>query len=210
MFHAVLHEWRRNYGSTRSPEYRPLCTYVRRVINGRVKTNYDLHYMNDRSVSSDSCSDVGFYVTKYMLKPSERERRLQQALHLNLDDEEYHKVWNLVKSRWFASEKFGYNNSEKVRSYIRKCVEDSKSSFDSPKFFNPIDGRNFPLGRYYLNRGEFFTIDDGLYFNKKKGIVDNVVMDDRHISDKLKSIDNFKKRVRQVDEHEQDFIFTDL
>ena len=83
LFENVLAEWRRNYGSTRSPVYRPLCTYTRRWIRGELKTNYDLHYLNPRS-SQNGVSDVAFYVSKYMLKRSDREKRLQQALKLNL------------------------------------------------------------------------------------------------------------------------------
>lgn len=209
LYNAVLHEWRRNLGSTRKPIWLNCCDYVKRVRNGRVKSTFDLHYVNPRS-SDGGTADVGFYVTKYMMKPSDRSERLQSALRLNLDPDEYERIWSIVKCRWFSSLKFGYNDSDKVKSYIKKCISDSKLVEDSPKFFNPVSGRSFPLSRYYLNNGDLFSVDDALFFNSKKNIPDNVVIDDRSLSEKLVSIEKFKKSLSIVDRNDQSYVFEDL
>ena len=98
LFDALLAEWRRNYGSTRVPAYRPLCTYYRKFIGGKLSATYDLHYAVP-SASDAGLASVAFYVCKYMLKPSTKEVRLQQALHLNLPDDEYETVWKTVRNR---------------------------------------------------------------------------------------------------------------
>lgn len=208
-FHAVLKEWRRNYGSKRNPVYRPLCTYVRKMIRGRLKSNFDFHYVDPRTSNGDTC-DVPFYVTKYMLKPSDREQRLQQALRLNLSDDEYEHVWSIVRSRSFQSLRFGYSGEKNVADYIRNCVRISRLSEDSPKFYNPFNGQSFPLSQYYQKFGELYTTDDALFFNSKQNIKDNVYIDDRHISEKLRSIEVFNKNVRLVDSHDESYIFDDL
>lgn len=83
MFKALLAEWRRNYGSTRKPDYRPLCTYAARFSQGKLKSNYDLHYVVPYN-SSDGSSDVAFYVFKYMLKDSPVKSDFSRPLNLTL------------------------------------------------------------------------------------------------------------------------------
>lgn len=170
LFDAVLHEWRRNYGSKRSPIYKPLCTYVRRVHRGRLSTNYDLHYMNPRQTQNGN-ADVAFYVTKYMFKPSGRVVRLQQALKLNLvtyDDDgkpdysEYDDVWKLVRPGMTASPGLGLADPASLQ-YVRECIDRSKETQLFPKFYNPVDGSSFPLSRYYFRKG-VFNVDDATHF----------------------------------------------
>lgn len=83
-----LSEWRRNYGSSRSPLYHPLCTYYKKWIGNRLSYNFDLHYI-EPLFSDGGVADVGFYVMKYMLKPSPREEKLYKALKLNLDTDKF-------------------------------------------------------------------------------------------------------------------------
>ena len=45
---VVLKEWRRNIGSTRKPEYVPLCSYVRYYTRNGVRSNFDFHYTHPR------------------------------------------------------------------------------------------------------------------------------------------------------------------
>lgn len=209
VFKTILFEWRRNYGSRRNPDYRPLCTYVRKMIRGQLKSNYDCHYIDPLVGNGDTC-DVPFYVTKYMLKLSDREQRLQQALKLNLPEDEYNDVWSLVRSRHFSSLHFGYDGESNIRDYIRKCVDISRISEDSPKFYNPFTGQSFPLCRYYMNNQDLYTIDDALFFNSKKNVQDNVVIDDRHISEKLLSIEKFSKNIVRVDSNDESYIFDEI
>lgn len=178
MFNVVKDCWSRNVGSKKFPKYVPCCEYVRKYVYGRLRTNFDLHYVDPR-LSSGGESDVGFYIMKYMLKPSDRENRLQQALKLNLPDDEYNDIWKLVRTRHFESEGFGLGTSlyksldsgkriyqipEKVLNHLRKGIDLSKkmSSEPIPSFYSPIDGSSRPLAKYYKSREEIFTMQDYL------------------------------------------------
>ena len=189
LFNVVLSQWKRNIATpvwseksqkyipnTRSPVYRDNCTFIRYFVRGKLRTTYDLHYVNP--ILSDGCeADVAFYVSKYMIKQSEKLTRLQQALRLNLPDDEYKDVWNKVKPRWSASPLFGLNGkfishnkyepSPVVLDYIHKCILDSRLLYDSPKFINPVDGKSFPLSLYYLNRLDCMSVDDWFFFYDK-------------------------------------------
>lgn len=217
MFDEVLSEWKRNYGSDRKPDYRPLCTYVRKVVHGRIRTNYDLHYVDPR-LSSGGEADVAFYVLKYMMKPSDRLRRLQQALHLNLPEDEYEEIWKIVRTRHFESEGFGLGTSEyvsspfghriykipdKVLSYLRKGIDLSKQNKDEPlpSYFSPVNGKSFPLAKYYKSRGEVFTMRDYLdffYASQKIG-ADNFIPEKEVDNQTDQAIEKFEKNVSLVE-----------
>lgn len=217
MFDAVLSEWKRNYGTRKNPVYKPLCTYVRKVVYGRIRTNFDLHYVNP-TLSSQGESDVAFYVLKYMLKPSNRLIRLQQALHLNLDEVEYNDIWKVVKTKHFESEGFGLGTSEnvskfghrvysvpdKVLSHLRKGIELSKSRHGSddpsPKFFSPVDGKSVPLSNYYKSRPEIYNQQDFLdFFYASRQAADNVIIkDDMNVSQVDIGIEKFDKNCKLV------------
>lgn len=204
MFRAVLKEWRRNYGSRRCPDYRPCCTYVRRFVRGKLRSTYDLHYILPQT-TLQGASDVAFYVTKYMLKPSDRERRLQQALRLNLDPLEYDKVWSVVRPRCFSSLGLGLNGENtpfgiepdpRIVSYVKDCVRRSKVADKTPKFFNPHSGRSFPLSRFYRTKFYCYSGDDYNFFNSLNPDPDNVVYDDTDLSVKVSKVDRHKSRLR--------------
>lgn len=193
LFNAVLHEWRRNYSNDwRRPDYRPLCTFVRKWTNRGLSSTYDLHWCNPR-LTDHAEADVGFYVTKYMTKPSDRTARLQQALHLNLEPDEYERVWSIVKPRYFASLGFGVNPefdpktgrivkcSDKIVAYLKDCVQRSIGVYDSPRFINPVDGSTFPLSRYYYRYPEIYSYLDSqsIWFLAPHQSLDNVVYDER-------------------------------
>lgn len=210
LFNAVLHEWRRNYGSRRKPDYRPLCTYVRRFIRGKLRSNYDLHYVN-RSLTPEGISDVAFYVTKYMMKPSTRQQKLQQALHLNLDEGEYHRVWSVVKSKTFNSlglgvdgtlTPFGIEPDPQIVEYIKGCVQTSKQSESSPKFYVPQTGNSFPLSRYYKSKFYCYGVDDEEFFFDRQDRIDGVVIDDTAFSQKLISLDKHESRLSVINVHD--------
>lgn len=222
MFDAVLSEWRRNYGSNRKPIWKPCCSYVRKFIRGRLRTNFDLHYVNPM-LSDGGCADVAFYVMKYMLKPSDRVVRLQRALRLNLPEDEYDSLWKMVKPRHFESEAIGYGQcvydkpsendgfrrkyyiSPDVLSHLKRGIDLSKygaSDKPFPQFFTTTDGKSFPLARFYKNNPEIFSQADFLdfYFMDKNSRSDNVVIaDDVHVSQLVKGVDDFDKKVKQVE-----------
>lgn len=239
LFKEVLAEWKRNVAppiwskkkqkyipNTRCPVYKPLCTYVRKFVRGKLRTNYDLHYANP-ILSDGGVADVAFYVLKYMMKPSDRAVRLQQALHMNLPEEEYEDIWKLVKPRHFESERFGLGKtkkekdsnklvfSPKIKDYIVHGMESSKSFSDFPCFISPQNGNTFPLARYYQKFPELYSMFDATcFYYRSNDRADNMVIRDRDLSQDLKKKHDFRKKVSEVDfkqtSSELDDLFLDL
>lgn len=224
LFPTVLRYWSRNYGSRRSPDFKPLCTYVRKYSCGKLKSTYDLHYVSPSTL--DGCTlDVAFYVTKYMLKPSDKASRLQQALKLNLSPEEYDQVWSKVKPRWFSSLNFGFGvyglQSKKLSlqerlsiledtdsfKYVRSSIDRSLSSSDRPKFFNPENGRSFPLSRYWMRFGNLYTEQDAIKFHflNPDWREDNVIFDERPLDNKLLSDERHLRHLQQIENNQENF-----
>lgn len=219
LFSVVLDHWSRNCGSKRVPDYRPLCSYTRKFICGQLKSNYDFHFVSPSSVDG-TVTDVPFYVTKYMLKPSDKARKLQRALKLNLSLEEYSDIWKLVRPRWFSSLNFGFgvyglqprklSRSERLQmlsetqsfQYVRSSIERSLTS-DTPKFYNPDNGRPMPLSRYYKSFGNLYTEKDAIAFHLKNPNwrEDNVVFDDKPLSLKLLSEEKHNIDLHTIDSH---------
>lgn len=221
MFCEVLREWRRNTAvnrkgkpDTRHPDYRPLCTYVRKYIHGRIRTNFDLHWV-DPALSSGGSADVCFYVMKYMMKPSNRAIRLQQALRLNLDDDEYERLWSLVRPRHFESEALGYGVSDtlspenqrlyhRVLEHLREGIEMSKREMPGrdpmPLYFSPVDGHSSPLAKYYKSNPNVFDMKDFLdFFYASQTDADNVILHKEvHYSQVEKKVDDFDKKSARV------------
>ena len=143
---VLFHEWRRNYGSRRNPDYRPLFTYRTKYVAGIRYSNFDCHYCAPHTTDHGE-SDVAFYVTKYVLKSSANEVRLQQALRLNLPPEEYSSVWRIVRSKCTKSLDFGSVTPLEV-SFVKNQISSSCLSPEGLHFLNP-DGSRSPLPRYY-------------------------------------------------------------
>lgn len=245
LFTEVLKEWKRNVAppiwsakkgkfipDVWHPIYQPLCTYVRKFVRGKLRTNFDLHYVNP-VLSSGGSADVAFYVLKYMMKPSNRAIRLQQALHLNLEEDEYNDIWKIVRPRHFESEGLGlgqcvkhkenhrvfYEVSPKVLDYLRDCVKRSEGVQDltMPAFFSPVDGAQRPLAKYFKGHSDIYTMSDFLSFfykDKKTGSDNVIVHDDRPLNQTVSKIDDFDKKVSNVQFQqtalELDDLFEDL
>lgn len=161
LYEKVLENWSRNIGTRKNPIYKPCCIYKYKHINGKRYCTYDLHYINP-NFTEDGEASVAFYVSKYMLKEDTREIRLQQALKLNLDEEEYNKIWKKIKSRYCKSHDFGAAKTEEVRNYIKQCIEQSKDD-EYLKFFNPATGAAFPLAKKYLHDPKIVTNEIRIY-----------------------------------------------
>lgn len=163
---ALLDEWKRKVGgSKRSPVYNSLCTFQEKFYRGKLYRNYDLHYVVPSL--DDDCADVAFYVTKYLLKRSDKDTKLQQALRLNLPPEEYQDTWDLCRSRIDSSLFLGLSPTSsglvnpKIQEYITWCVARSE---DFPKFFDR-HGNSFPLAHYYKKIPYLFTLQDAIRLN---------------------------------------------
>lgn len=218
LFSKVLSYWQRNYGSKRKPVYKPCCTYITKFVCGKLKSTYDLHYVVPSSVDA-STMDVPFYVTKYMLKPSDKATRLQRALKLNLPQDEYDRIWKLVRPRWFSSLNFGFgvyglqprNQSlqdrldvlSKTQSFriVRQSIDRSLSSQDRPKFYDPESGKSLPLSRYWKSFGNLYTVADASAFHYKdpNWREDNMKFDDRFLDEKDRVQNKYESQLRLID-----------
>lgn len=212
---SILHEWRRNVAPLiefrgklvpdfRRPVWKPLCTYRKKFKNGRWYSNYDCHLVEPRTRKDGTisdCSDATFYINKYMLKASKYVDNLKSALKLNLEPEEFTRVWLLFRLRCLSSHNWGlgfyrsdewhydYINcrrmrkeayisgtpkqvSEAIKNHIRKGIDFAcNDNYAYPVFFNPNTGQTFPLSPYY--RRIFVNLNDAhsFYYNQKS---DNV------------------------------------
>lgn len=197
-YSVLLNEWTVNVGSTRKPEYKNLCNYVRYYTRNGMRSNFDFHYIQPKA-SANGVADCAFYVLKYMLKPSSKEVKRQQALKINLPEDEYNLVYNNIKSRYFDSLYFGNPNSEKVKKHIRQGIVNYRDLYPYPVYVNPDSGLTFPLCRYYKNR--FFTFDDAQYqyLQWETGSIDGYFEKKRKDHNLLKSqIEQFNRKVQQV------------
>lgn len=187
---VLFNQWKRNVGSNRVPLYKPCFRYRSKFVAGRRFSNFDCHYVVPHSTEHGS-DDVAFYVTKYLLKASPKEVALQRALKLNLPPEEYEQVWQKVKSRSICSKGFGAY-TDKEREYVKSCISRSASHSDGFKYFN-LDGNSFPLARYYR---KFVSADDAIKSCRARG--GPLTVDDRDISDKVRSQQNGERIRREV------------
>lgn len=167
MWKVILSEWKRNVNKSRSRYaiYKPLCTYKECYRRGKLYRNYDLHYLIPDLSNGVNLTAPAFYVLKYMLKPSTREVRLQQALKLNLPEDEYNSIWPLIRPRYFKSLDFGLSKDFEIKDYIKEGIKRSITEGSSFAFFyNPDDGTSWPLSRFYRNKGDLYSLDDALAF----------------------------------------------
>lgn len=115
---CVKHYWAENVGTRKNPVYVSRFKYARRWSFGKVYTNFDLHWV-DPSLTQEQTSNVAYYVSKYMMKGSDRDSRRQQFLRLNLSEEEYESVWKTIKCRMTCSKGLGLDaRFETVESTI--------------------------------------------------------------------------------------------
>lgn len=196
LYTSILHEWRRNIGSTRSPVYRPLCTFARKFYRGKLHTNYDTHFVVP-SLTSAGISSVVFYVCKYMFKDDEHSESIRKALKLNLAYDEYRETFALVRSRYVASRSFGYgflDNRPWIEDYIRQCISISDKSKPLPSFFIPDSPVSFPLCPLYRSNGDIFPASSALEFS-----LNQFVYDDRSIDDLKLQIQDFDRIKNIID-----------
>lgn len=214
-YFTVLNNWNRNVASRRNPVYIPLTRYVERMVRGQLRKNYDFHYINP-FLTKNGVEDCGYYVLKYMFKPSDRAVRLQQALRLNLSPEDYDKVWSTVRPRYFASIGFGLNAKvqlkhgifEKDKDILNKLRSDisfSKENLDYPSFFHPFTGKQQMISSYYLNDYDIYSYQDRIdFWNKKDSAPGDMRVtnesDFYHLSDVKQNKSRYEKTVEHCDD----------
>lgn len=190
---VLFKEWRRNYGSNRVPIWKPLFTYRTKVVAGKVFRNFDCHYVVPHSTEKGS-TDVSFYVTKYLLKPSDKEDRLQKALRLNLDEDEYNAVWSVVRSRCICSKFFGASSDYEI-GLIKASIDKSCNNPEGFKFFS--NGEAKPLARYYR---KYITLEPALASAKARGSV--YTCDERSQSEKDSSVAHGRMVQETISKHD--------
>ncbi len=214
VYESVLSNWCRNVSSIkRCPEYKPLLTYKSKFVNGKLRTNYDTHFVIP-SLTKDGISSVAFYCAKYLLKPSQRERRLQQALRLNYDELEYEKAYSVVKSRSLRSTHFGLCQTDKSSSYdivkyLRDGIKRSKSNSLFPLYFSPDSQLTFPLSPFYKSKGYIYSFYDSLDFKMKD---DSIFVDyDKSMTQVFNASNSLEKMRSLVDSKDlsMEFDFND-
>lgn len=197
----IFKEWRRNYGSTRVPIWKPLFTFHSKIVAGKIYKNFDCHYVVPHSTEHGS-DDVAFYVSKYILKPSIKEERLQQALKLNLSEEEYEDIWSIVRSKCFFSKHFGALSDLQIK-YVKSCISRSVDNPSGLQYFTQ-DGTPQPLARYYM---KYVGLEDGLKSAQSKG--SPLSVDDRSLSEKDRSISKGRFIKEKVSQRDISELFTD-
>lgn len=170
-FNIKIHEiflkyWRRNLGSSRSPIWKPLCSYV----CSRRGRNFDLHYL-DPYATKDGLDDVAFYVTKYCLKFDEWVDKFKSKLYFTLDEDDYKEALSVFLPKRTLSKGFGSINDPKVLEHLNKGIDlalkDNQAMY--PYFISPVNGSTFPLSPYYASK--LLTFADMDVFNSRKPLL---------------------------------------
>lgn len=172
IYWAIRKEWCRNIGSKRKPIYKPLFEYHERYRNGRIERNYDCHYVRPEA-TEEGMNNAAWYIMKYMLKDAPIEERRNKALKINLKPGEYENIWQIIRTKRFYSTYFGINAERNpfgdiepdkdIEQHIKWCIEESKRlKLEYPCWFNPINGKSFPLCEYY--KKYFLTLEDIKYW----------------------------------------------
>lgn len=201
----ILKEWRRNYGSTRCPDYRPLCTYVSRYIHGKLNSTYDCHFVVPSALDG-STKDVAYYVSKYLLKDSKHRDDLKRNIYGHLDPDEASEVWSNVRPRSFSSLNFGFGTYDNINprhtskqerqaflsalpnsKYLMQCVSRSSTSEKTPKYFDQYTGKALPLARYFYKFPDIYDFDSHVKFLSRQDRVDGVSIDARSSTSKFLS-----------------------
>lgn len=183
LYKAIRDNWCINKGSLKRPIYESLFTFQSKYYGGKLFSNYDTHLVVP-SLTSSGMSSVAFYACKYLFKYSDKEQKRQQALRLNLDNDEYEETYRLVRSRSFMSTSFGLGGSHNrslIVDYIKGCIAKSDRRLHYPQFFNPDTGQSFPLAPFYKSRESLYPYWVACEFDK-----DNPINDDsKEITDCL-------------------------
>lgn len=197
--------WSRNIGTRKNPVYDPLFTYAYNVRSGH--RNFDCHYI-DPSLSEKGESDVAFYISKYVLKYDGWVTRLQRALHLNLDPEDYVKVWKLLRPKRMVSKGFGKPRSAVALDHLQKCIDFSiRDTRPFLQFINPQSGQTFPMAPYIQRRLPWWFTKPFHERQFAMSIDDECTIlppDDTSVDEKDKIIAKYKKVVRQLNDKNYD------
>lgn len=222
---VMLSEWKRNYGSRRNPDYRPLLTYVSKFRNGKLNSTYECHFVTP-SVADGTTQDVSFYVTKYLCKDGEWKDKVKRGLYFHLPLEEADEVWSKIKPRSISSLNFGFGIYDDINprktsvtarrallsslpssDIVRSSIARSKASEKTAKFYDVQTGKALPLARYWYKFGDIYTLDDHKVFLSRQDRVDGMSIDERSITSKLISEKKYIDSIQDTKQSEFDLIY---
>lgn len=189
-FSTLLSEWKRNVATTiakrdtarykkgevipntRNPEYVPLCTYVCSYRCRKVRSTYDLHFVEENT--SSGSNDVSYYVSKYLFKDSSAVKYIWKCIYQYYKDDKvgakdcFDKVFKCTSRK---SQNFGgiytYDSYSEYRSnrcnlsleyndnvfdYILDMGKISKFTDKPLQFFDIYTGKTMPLCKYFINK----------------------------------------------------------
>lgn len=194
--------WCINKGSDKKPIYEPLFEYHEKFYRGKLYKNYDTHFVAPTLVC-DGITSLAFYVSKYLLKPNDKERKLQQAFRLNLPEDEYEDSWNLVKSRSFRSSSFGYGfdgrNYYEILSHLHEGVMRSDRTLGYPCYYCPETGSSFPLSPFYKDNPLVFDEREFIEFKMETPVIYNPELDFTKMTESAKKFERVRSLVDSKD-----------
>lgn len=212
-FREFLKYYAKNVGSRKNPIYRPLLTYKRVVIKGKVHSTYDLHAIIP-TLESSGISDVTFYITKYMLKDAEKDDKRRKALKLNLEPDEFNFVWKTIKSKVITSKFFGYGFTHSDYLHIvDKLRKDVDNSDEFPNYTNVDNGFQLPLSKYYKSNPFIYNFNDALnyYYRSHRDSVDTPYdTKDRSMTSLVVAEQKFCKSISAIEDSEYDVVINSL
>lgn len=204
----LFNEWKRVTKKGRYSESYALSDYRESFRYGIKHKTYDFHFVDPR-LTEDGVADVAFYVLKYMLKGSEHEEKIKQALFLNYEEKEAKKYWETIKSRKEASFGMGLNIWDKQKydwdiiEYLRQCIEESKRIKNPyPLFYVPERIMQFPLAKYYKNNGLLYNMKDAMQFfnNTQRDTIDNQVIFNKSLQEITQKFNDYERKLKTINQ----------
>lgn len=214
VFEEVLKEWRRNYGSTRNPDYRPLLTFIQKYRGGKLQSTYNCHFVVPSSLFGTT-DDVSFYVSKYLLKDSEWKDKIKRGLFSHCPFDEAQEVWNKVRPRSISSLNFGFGiyddlNPRKTSitarrallsslpsaDIVRSAIDRSSKSEKTARFYDLQTGKSMPLARYWYKFGEIYDLEHHNIFLSRQDRIDGVTIVNRDFTSKLLSEQTYVRNIK--------------
>ena len=212
---TLLNNWKRNQGSRHYPLYQELCEYHENYRGGKLRRNYDFHYVNP-ILSKGGVTDVAFYVLKYMLKGMD-ELSTRRAIKKNYDASLAWDFWQKVKNRREYSLGFGldidYSKRGKDRSikeemcnpeiikYLKDGVQRSlKAKEEYAFYYCPENLLTFPLAEYYKKFPFIYNNDLDFYNINPAGWEERMKNPERlHHSQVVKQMNDFERILQETE-----------
>lgn len=186
MWIKVLNYWSRNIGTRKNPIYEKLLTYKEIRTPYGIRKNYDFHLVRPRPNCPET--SVAFYVTKYVAKYRELDKRLRMQLReICFDKDIEDSCMAIVKSRFVTSVSFGlgikpgsdWSNRSRIEALVRQSLSEQVARNADYPLFHDFYGRTFPLSDYFIAKFQTVQNKISLYYNRtSQQLQDSPCVDD--------------------------------